>query len=238
MSQVITGGDRIVGAGDSTMANGSLDPAIATIKTTINTAQFAPFMARGLKMGGFSSGPTTASPAAPSAVTFVNTGVGGAKIADLDTNFATLVTAFSPTVIIIMTGINDIGAPTDITAYRTSWNSVMAKCNALGLKIWALTAFAYTETYATGPLRWNGPLDFPNRNPGLDDYNAQAQASVLAAGGTWVDDRAAGLALEPTGNPTNLDHGYLLDASFIHFTNPAGFNVASQAFLATVTLGQ
>lgn len=58
-------------------------------------------------------------------------GLSATGIANIDTNFATRVTAYNPTVLVIQVSVNDLGNPT----YTTSANSVAAKANALGANV-------------------------------------------------------------------------------------------------------
>ncbi len=170
--------------------------------------------------------------AAINAAFLVNTAVGSSKVAALDTDFATRVTAHTPTVLVIMLGIVDVTAATNLTAFRASVDSIMAKAVALGLRVWWLSPFGYQELWASGPLRWAGSFD-PPASPSVDDYCEQIRQSVVAAGGIYVDARAAALLLEPTGNPGNAASGYLL-ADTVHYMPGVGYTFANAQFLASV----
>jgi len=210
------------------MAAGTIGGAFATI----NNAIMAPLFRR-MSLCAVSASPSKA--VLPSTVTFLNNGVGSTKIADVDANFATQVTAYNPNGLVIMSGVNDLVNQTALAAYRASWDSIMTKANAIGVRVWAMEIFGHMERWASNPLRWAGAYDPPTVLMTPDQYNAEGRASVEARGGTWVPVRAAALLLEPTGNPTSADNGYLL-ADSIHYLPPAGFAFASAQFLSTVTL--
>lgn len=64
---------------------------------------------------------------------------GGWKLADMDTNFATYVTAYSPGLVLFYGGVNDIyttvGSQTSIESMQASILSIYEKCDAIGARV-------------------------------------------------------------------------------------------------------
>jgi lysophospholipase L1-like esterase len=162
-----------------------------------------------------------------------STAIGGSTIGDLDAAFVTRVANRGPQALWLEVGVNDVNLThTSLVDYAAAWESVMSKCDALGLDVWALSILCYTEAWAETPLRWAGQYDVGALTPPtINDYNAAAKAIVEAHGGTWVDARAAYLAQEPATNPTSNPIG-AMTFDGVHPT------AAGKALLSATLLGQ
>lgn len=223
-TQSLSSRDTVVFVGDSLTA-GTPTPWFTTAVATINAA----FVPTNKVYGGIVTGRSATAtggvvsvaptPNAP-VINAINSGVGGNQVNDILIAIPARITNFNPTAVVMCIGINDcVVGNTPLATYRASLDSIWAAVLAHNpaCKLWAASIYCWGEMFNAGPV-WNNPYDGPpgSGNPlGLyiTDYNGQAQASVIAAGGLFSESRNETLALiaslsSPPGNhtgPTTLD---------------------------------
>jgi hypothetical protein len=133
-------------------------------------------------------------------ITVTSAGVNGLSIAGLDAQFATLVTPFNPTFLLIEIGINDAAAGNTGAAFSTSYASVIAKALALNPAM----KFALGSCLCDGELWSAGPAWGPNAfdtNISLVNTRIQNQATAIGANAVYLDWRESLLFLEQAINP-------------------------------------
>ena len=129
--------------------------------------------------------PSVAAPTYPT-VTFLNSGVSGSRIADLDASFTGSISAKTPDLVIIWHNTNDangiVGAPTDPTVFQATYQSVIDKCKAYRstIPIVVVSDLCYGEYYLTNPSRINSLSPIAANVPSAWSLNPQC-AAVAAA---------------------------------------------------------
>lgn len=227
-SIVLRDGARVMFAGDSTSSESTghawYDLAATGFVASVN-AQFHPPPAKqypaavtGAMATVTGALASNAPLALPGAITVLDVGSGGTTVANLQASIAGSMSTNIPSVVFIAIGTNDVSNGTAPSTFRTSYDAVMASIVAFNpaTQIACLSIYAQGEKWAAGPV-WNNAND-----AAVDALNAQIQGSCTAAGGLYVDTRAALLLWEVPNNPTQAQNGFALLSDNIHLSSPAG----------------
>lgn len=223
-TQSLASRDTLVFVGDSLTA-GTPTPWFTTAVATINAAftptnkQYPAIATGGRSVVTGGVGVVAITPNTPT-INVVNSGIGGNQVSDISTNITTRITNFNPTAVVMCIGINDcVVFNTPLATFRAACDAIWTAVKTANptCKLWAVSLYCWGELFSAGPV-WNNPYDGPpaiGNSLGLyiTDYNAQAQASVIAAGGLFSENRNETLALiaslsSPPGahaGPTTLD---------------------------------
>lgn len=148
-------------------------------------------------------GTVATSTAPPPTIIRVFTGVSGSTVSLLANNVSTLITSYSPDVIWIHSGVNDVPG-NNPTAFSASVTSLLSQ-----LRTWSPTVqilwsgiWMRGEVWAAGPVWDNGADDAV-----IDSFNGIISAACATYGATYVDNRGPALTYEAAHNPTKADSG-------------------------------
>lgn len=185
---------RVVFAGDSRTflnwmgINGESGRLKDLIETSWATPENATYGSAATQTGSSSTAtlvsgalPAVQAPTYPT-VTFLNSGVSGSRIADLDASFVGAISAKTPDLVIIWHNTNDangiVAAPTDPNVFATTYQSVINKCKAYRstMPILIVSDLCYGEYYLTNPDRCNSLSPIAVNVPASWSLNAQCKA--------------------------------------------------------------
>ena len=211
----ITSGKRVLMVGDSTAsAAGGNSWWSTTFSTDVNTAL------------------------SPGSATFIDGGHPGTFIQDIVTNFSSWVTANTPDIVYVISGVNNVGQNTSPSAFASSVSTIISNI----LTTTSATKIAFTsiccdgEIWSTGPV-WgvNGtPVDVVD--PLIDQYNSITESIINGLRNPnviYINFRKQLLQQEPTINPSkSVSGGATLDG--IH-PNATGKSLESGFAFAQVT---
>ncbi len=132
-----------------------------------------------------------------STVTSVNSGVGGNTAADIAGNVSGRITTYSPDVVWILVGVNDIANGVSTNSYVTSVTSIFTQVRAWSpsVPIAFCSVICYGEKWAAGPV-WTGNT----KDTEIAAYATAVQPVCATYNVTYVDFRAPLLAWESTNN--------------------------------------
>lgn len=136
-------------------------------------------------------------------------GVNGQAIAGVDTGFATQVTPFNPTVLIIQIGVNDATGGTGSAAFLASYTSVVTKARALNvnMKFLLVNALIDGEVWSAGPVWGANAFDAAILARNNDIATMVTTIQGLGNQCALVDVRAAILPLNVIRNPAAASGG-------------------------------
>jgi lysophospholipase L1-like esterase len=116
-------------------------------------------------------------------------GVSGQTFPDADAAFATQVTPYNPTVLVVELGVNDPTHSIALSATRAAIASIKTKALLLNpnMKFVFMSAMVDGELWATGPVYSGNPYD-----SGIDAVNVElaAAAEAIGANAIYVNTRA------------------------------------------------
>jgi lysophospholipase L1-like esterase len=201
MSATVHTGDLVLSTGDSTIARMMFE-ATGGLYDQLNKST--------TKIAARATGAVSSATGAVGSVrgfTTVNTGINGNKVSDIAGHVAARITNYNPNVVIIEVGVNDVPAST--ADFNTQYDSMLSQVRSTlpSAQIVCLSILCYGEIWAAGPVWNNGPTD----TNFLEPFNADIQALCVTYSATYIDVRAALLAIEPTINPTKANNAFTSD---------------------------
>lgn len=131
------------------------------------------------------------------AVTVTSSGIAGDRAVWLASQVHDRIASFSPDVVVVMIGINDIRVGTSSAVIGAAMGSILygirAECPAA--QILVVSMFLMGEQWLSGPLRW-APASDNNITAG----NTQIQAAATTYGAAYADVRDSALLWEQANN--------------------------------------
>lgn len=232
--------DRTAWCGDSVTQFGYMSVAgglVDQINNRIGSSQVGPRRVKGTGLGAFPTVGGKAGKLPGGAITVINRGVAGWKVAQVQADAAATISQ-APNVIFLCIGINDaVGGVTPPATYRTSLDATLDAyiVGLPGVVIFVISPFLFKEQWThVGPALNNSD------DANIDLIVAQAQASAAArpANCTWVPLRPAALAYEVANNTPEPGavNGILMDGTSIHPTIPLGQLFMSNQIMQYVTV--
>lgn len=203
--------DQIVFVGDSITALTWYGPLVASINATFTPrvnglSTLATGTARAVVTGGTSA--TVVPGSYTPQLQIVNSGVPGDGVQNIQGAVAARITSHNPTLLVVEVGVNDCRAATNLTTFRTAYDSILDQTQTAipSVKIMCLGVLTVGEQWTTsgGVPVWDDKLVSPPSNPTwtpwIDDYNGQISASCTNHGGTFMETRTEYLAWEVANN--------------------------------------
>jgi len=170
-------------------------------------------------------------------ISVTSNGVGGQTTVKMAQLVHEQVALFTPDVIVIETGYNDLPISVNLATFRAAYDSILVGCRAEcpNAQIMCISVLVGGEQWQSGPLRWALSAEF-NVAPGyVESYNAQIAASAAAAGAVYVDVRTPALTYESLHNtPEPGAFSGVLTIDGIH-PNDQGKLLMATAAIAQVT---
>lgn len=199
-----------------------------------------PYFEGYLSAGTFSGGRPGGKATTP---TFINSGIGGQTAAGALASLTSLVTAYSPKLVVIELGVNDEFTGVSDGNFTTSYQAIISgirTANGTSVRFLCLSILALGEKHTGGAWGAN-PYD-----AGILSKNAIIKSSCEAVGGVYADTRTPLLAWEIANNPSNDQTLHFcydpVDASNgglgVHPTWPGVIAPVSSTFDARVLVGQ
>ena len=140
----------------------------------------------------------------PPGISWVNSGVSGDKIADIQAAVASRITAYGAQCLIMAIGVNDVRFSTTDPNFSTSFNATIDA---------ALAAQPSLKILSTG-IFCNGE-DIPNASDtDIANKNAIQLATMVRVGGVYADVRTPLVAWEAVNNPGHAVSGFLTQEGF------------------------
>lgn len=145
----------------------------------------------------YSSGP-------PAGMSWVNSGVSGDKIADIQAAVASRITAYGAQCLVMAIGVNDVRFSTGDSAFSTSFNATIDA---------AIAAQPSLKILSTG-IFVNGE-DLPGAvETDIANKNAIQLATMVRVGGTYADVHTPLVTWEGVNNPGHAASGFLTADGF------------------------
>lgn len=169
-------------------------------------------------------------------VTVTSSGIAGDRAVWLASQVHERIAIFSPDVVVVLIGINDIRVGTSSAVIGAAYDSILygVRAELPNAQILVVSMFLFGEQWLSGPLRWA-----PGSDNNISAGNTQIAASAATYGAAYADIRDSALLYEQANNTPEpgVDLGVLTwNVDNFHPGAPTGkVFMATQAMLQVST---